>query len=63
MIDHASAAALVKAANRAHELLTARIDAEPDSPVAEDLRILAQTARDLATEYTELIAWNERRTA
>jgi hypothetical protein len=61
VIDHASAAAVVTAALRCHEMLTARIAAEPDSPVAEDLFILANRAAGIADEYTELIAANERR--
>ena len=47
-IDPASAAAVVTAANRCREVLTARIDA--------DLRILADAARAIAADY-------ERRTA
>lgn len=61
MIDNASAAAVVKAANRARELLMDRLAADPASPVAEDLRVLADRAAGIANEYTELIAANERR--
>ena len=55
-IDPASAAAVVTAANRCREVLTARIDADPDSPIAADLRILADAARAIAADY-------ERRTS
>lgn len=55
-IDPASAAAVVTAAKRCREVLTARIDADPDSPIAADLQILADAARAIAADY-------ERRTA
>jgi len=55
-IDPASAAAVVTAANRCREVLTARIDADPDSPIAADLRILADADRAIAADY-------ERRTS
>jgi len=62
-IDHASSAAVIKAANVAREKLTARLDADPASPIAEDLRVLIVTADEIAAEHTQLIAANERRTA
>jgi len=50
-IDPASAASVVTAAKRCREVLTARIDADPDSPIAADLRILAATAEQIAADY------------
>lgn len=55
MIDHASAAALVKAAYRARDVMLDRIDEEPDSPIAADLRIIADHAQQIIND-------NERRT-
>lgn len=55
-IDPASAAAVVKAANCAVEILTARLEADPDQPLAEDIRILIEAATNIAADY-------ERRTA
>jgi len=55
-IDHSSAASVVKAANRCRDVLTARLDADPDSPIAADLQILADAARAIAADY-------ERRTS
>ena len=51
MIDHASAAAVVVAANRCRDVLTARLDADPDSPIANDLRILVDAAGQIAADY------------
>jgi hypothetical protein len=50
-IDHSSAASIVKAANLAREKLTARLEAEPDSPIAEDLRTLIDAAERIAADY------------
>lgn len=50
-IDLASAASVVKAANRCRDVLTARIEADPNSPIATDLRILADHAAAIAADY------------
>lgn len=58
-IDPASAAAVVTAANLAVVALTARLAADPDSPVAEDIRTLIVAAENIAAEYAQF----ERRTS
>jgi len=50
-IDHASAAAVVTAANRCRDVLTARLEADTDSPIANDLRILVDAAGQIAADY------------
>lgn len=50
-IDHASAASVVPAANRCRDVLTARLEADPDSPIAEDLRTLIDAAANIAADY------------
>lgn len=55
-MDHASAAAVIRAARRCQEVLTDRLTADPDTPVAEDLRTLITAAHAIEIEY-------ERRTA
>lgn len=62
MIDHDSAAAVVRAATRAHEMLTAQIVAEPHGPIVADLQRLADQAEQLVNEYAHLITALERRT-
>jgi len=61
VIDPASAAAVVKAATRAGELLTARLDADPGAPIAADLAILVAAAAAIAAEYKQHLANVERR--
>ena len=61
-IDPASAAAVVKAATRAGELLTARLDADPGAPIAADLLILVAAAAAIAAEYKQHLTNVERRT-
>ena len=51
MIDLESAAAVVKAARLAHEMVTAQIVADPTSPIVDELRRIANQAFDLAAEY------------
>jgi hypothetical protein len=62
MIDHASAESIVTAANRAGELLTARIADNPDSPLVPDLIILVAAAKEIATEHGAYLTNIERRT-
>lgn len=50
-IDHSSASAIIKAANLAREKLTARLEEDPGSPIAADLRILADHAAGIAADY------------
>lgn len=56
MIDLDSAAAIVKAATRARDVMLARIAEDPHNPINEDLRIIADHAQ-------QIINANERRTA
>lgn len=56
MIDLNSAESIIKAATRCLEVVTARIAADPTSPLVPDLHIIADQAR-------ALIGDNERRTA
>jgi hypothetical protein len=61
MIDPASAAAVIAAANRAGELLTARLEADPGSPIAADLLILMAAAAGIAADYTQALTTTEQR--
>lgn len=62
MIDLDSAAAIARAAQFAHEVVTAQIVAEPTNPIVADLKRIADMAEQLVNENTALIAALERRT-
>lgn len=56
MIDLQSAECITRAATRARDVMLARIAEDPDNPINEDLRIIADHAQ-------QIINTNERRTA
>lgn len=62
MIDLASAAAVSRAATRAHELLTAQIVAEPSNPIVAELQRIAAQLQALVKDNAQLIESLERRT-
>lgn len=62
MIDLDSAAAIARAAQFAHHVITAQIAAEPSNPIVTDLQRIADMAEQLVNENAQLIASLERRT-
>lgn len=61
MIDADSAAALTRAAQKAHQMLTAQIQADPHGPFVADLQRLADMAQAIVAEYADMIRILERR--
>lgn len=61
MIDLDSAAAIARAAQFAHHVITAQIIAEPTSPLVTDLQRIADMAEQLVNENAALITSLESR--
>lgn len=62
MIDLDSAAALTRAAQKAHQMLTAQIQADPHGPIVADLQRIADMAQAIVRSNAQLITSLESRT-